>query len=141
MDACYIARHNAIAAPVLELFLERVAQFHELRDIFIITGVHETISLPCVAIPSHGGFYVVEGGTYIRIGLFLCVVSRGLPCGLGCHVRLVFGVVCRPSRIAVACLYPIALCSWGCTSMSHYLVIVCVRVCHVSSTYMVLCIP
>ena len=46
MDACYIVRRNAIAAPALELFLERVAQFHELRDIFIITGVRETISLP-----------------------------------------------------------------------------------------------
>ena len=33
----------------------------------------------CVVIPSHGRFYVAEGGTYIRIGLFLCVVSGGLP--------------------------------------------------------------
>ena len=46
MNACYIAHRNAITTSVLELFLVRVAQFHELRDIFIITGVCETISLP-----------------------------------------------------------------------------------------------
>ena len=46
MDACYIARQNAITAPALEHFRESVERFHELRNIFITTGVRASISLP-----------------------------------------------------------------------------------------------
>jgi hypothetical protein len=46
MDACYIARRNAITAPALEHFRECVKKFHELRNIFIQAGVRASISLP-----------------------------------------------------------------------------------------------
>lgn len=46
MDACYIARKNAITAPMLEHFQESVEHFHELRNIFIEAGVRTNISLP-----------------------------------------------------------------------------------------------
>ena len=46
MDACYIARRNAITAPALECFRRSVEQFQKLRNIFIETGVRATISLP-----------------------------------------------------------------------------------------------
>ena len=46
MDACYIARRNAITAPSLEQFRESVEQFHKLRNVFIEAGVRESISLP-----------------------------------------------------------------------------------------------
>jgi hypothetical protein len=47
MDACYIACHNAITAPVLEHFCKCIDKFHELRNIFIESGVWDSISLPC----------------------------------------------------------------------------------------------
>lgn len=46
MDACYIARRNAITAPALENFRETVEKFHQLRNIFIAVGVRASISLP-----------------------------------------------------------------------------------------------
>jgi hypothetical protein len=46
MDACYIARRNAITAPALEHFQECVEEFHLLRNIFIKAGVRDSISLP-----------------------------------------------------------------------------------------------
>ena len=46
MDACYIARRNAITAPALEHFRQCVDRFQELRNIFIVTHVRTTISLP-----------------------------------------------------------------------------------------------
>jgi hypothetical protein len=46
MDACYIARRNAITAPALEHFRKSVEKFHELRNIFIKAGVRDSISLP-----------------------------------------------------------------------------------------------
>jgi hypothetical protein len=47
MSACYIARRNVISACALKWFQECVAKFHELCNIFITTGVHKSISLPC----------------------------------------------------------------------------------------------
>jgi len=46
MDACYIARRNAITSPSLEHFRRCVDTFQELRNIFITTDVRTTISLP-----------------------------------------------------------------------------------------------
>jgi len=46
MDACYIARRNAITAPALERFRQSVEQFYELRNIFVEAGVRDSISLP-----------------------------------------------------------------------------------------------
>lgn len=46
MEACYIARQNAISIPMLQKFKGYVDKFHELRDIFITLGVHSSISLP-----------------------------------------------------------------------------------------------
>ena len=46
MNACYIARRNTITAPALKHFHESVKRFHELRNIFIETGVRDSISLP-----------------------------------------------------------------------------------------------
>jgi hypothetical protein len=47
MDACYIARRNAITTPALECFRESVERFQKLCNIFIKAGVQATISLPC----------------------------------------------------------------------------------------------
>ena len=46
MDACYIARRNAITVPALEHFHESVEEFYELRNIFIEARVRDSISLP-----------------------------------------------------------------------------------------------
>lgn len=46
MDACYIARRNAITGPALDHFRSCVDKFHNLRDIFIKAGVRDSISLP-----------------------------------------------------------------------------------------------
>jgi len=46
MDACYIARRNAITDPALQHFRSCVEKFHTLRNIFIQTGVRTSISLP-----------------------------------------------------------------------------------------------
>ncbi|KAH8980296.1 hypothetical protein EDB86DRAFT_2835417 [Lactarius hatsudake] len=46
MDVCYLARRNAISGSGLDRFRESVAQFHELRNIFITSGVRTSISLP-----------------------------------------------------------------------------------------------
>lgn len=46
INACYIARHNALSTPALHCFTHFVCQFHELRNIFIQTGVRADISLP-----------------------------------------------------------------------------------------------
>lgn len=47
MDACYIARRNVITAPALKRFRENVERFYQLRNVFIDTGVRDSISLPC----------------------------------------------------------------------------------------------
>lgn len=46
MEACYVARRNAITASALERFQICVDRFHDLRKIFIHLGVRESISLP-----------------------------------------------------------------------------------------------
>jgi len=46
IEACYIARRNAISEPVLQRFQSCVNRFYELRKIFIETGVRTSISLP-----------------------------------------------------------------------------------------------
>jgi hypothetical protein len=46
MDACYIARRNAITGPALQHFQSCVKKFHALRNIFIELGVRTSISLP-----------------------------------------------------------------------------------------------
>ncbi|KAF8870790.1 hypothetical protein CPB84DRAFT_1692758 [Gymnopilus junonius] len=46
MDACYIARRNAISAPVLQHLKECVETFHQVRTVFIALGVCASISLP-----------------------------------------------------------------------------------------------
>jgi hypothetical protein len=46
MDACYIARRNAITAPAVEVFREAVEKFQDLRGLFIELGVRSSISLP-----------------------------------------------------------------------------------------------
>ncbi len=46
MDACYIARRNAISGPALEHFWQCIENFHALRNIFIQAGVRSSISLP-----------------------------------------------------------------------------------------------
>jgi hypothetical protein len=46
MDACYIARRNAIDSPSLERLRDTVETFHQLRSVFIETGVRTAISMP-----------------------------------------------------------------------------------------------
>jgi len=46
INACYIARRNVITTLALERFQKSVSRFHELRNIFIKTGVRVDISLP-----------------------------------------------------------------------------------------------
>jgi hypothetical protein len=46
MDACYIARRNAINSPALEHFRNCVQTFHQLHTIFVEAGVRTTLSLP-----------------------------------------------------------------------------------------------
>lgn len=46
MEACYVARRNAISASALQRFRNCVVCFHHLRDIFIAAGVRVSISLP-----------------------------------------------------------------------------------------------
>ena len=46
IEACYIARRNAITEPDLHRFRTCVNQFYSLRQIFIDTGVRKSISLP-----------------------------------------------------------------------------------------------
>ncbi|KAF8260212.1 hypothetical protein EI94DRAFT_1611715, partial [Lactarius quietus] len=46
MDACYIARRNAINSTSLKYFRECVEAYHELRVIFVETGVCSSLSMP-----------------------------------------------------------------------------------------------
>jgi len=46
MNACYIARRNALDALSLQQFTNFICEFHKLRNIFIQTGVRGDISLP-----------------------------------------------------------------------------------------------
>lgn len=46
MEAIYVARRNAISAAALRRFHDSVDRFLELRDIFIVAGVRDSISLP-----------------------------------------------------------------------------------------------
>lgn len=45
-ECCYIARRNAITSTDLSAFEEHLKRFHNLRHIFIETGVRTSISLP-----------------------------------------------------------------------------------------------
>ena len=45
-ECCYIARYNAITFSDLKAFTQHLTQFQELRNVFIETGVRESISLP-----------------------------------------------------------------------------------------------
>ena len=58
MDACYIARCNAITGPALQHFRSCVEKFHALRNIFIQAGVRTSISLPRQHALDHY-FYVI----------------------------------------------------------------------------------
>jgi hypothetical protein len=58
INACYIARRNALNAPALQHFTDFVRQFHELRNIFIQTGVRTDISLPRQHALSHYAFLI-----------------------------------------------------------------------------------
>jgi hypothetical protein len=58
INACYIARRNALNAPALKHFTDFVCQFHELRNIFIQTGVRTDISLPRQHALSHYAFLI-----------------------------------------------------------------------------------
>ena len=46
MNACYIARRNAIDSPSLEHFREYVQTYHDLRDVFVEAGVRVDVSVP-----------------------------------------------------------------------------------------------
>jgi hypothetical protein len=46
IECCYIARRNAITSSDLEEFERHQVRFHNLRNIFIATGVRSSISLP-----------------------------------------------------------------------------------------------
>jgi hypothetical protein len=46
MDACYIARRNAINSISLECLRVSVDTYHELRSVFVEAGVRDTLSLP-----------------------------------------------------------------------------------------------
>jgi hypothetical protein len=46
MEACYVARRNAISTSALERFRGCVDRFYKLRVIFITAGVRTSISLP-----------------------------------------------------------------------------------------------
>jgi len=45
INACYIARHNALDTLSLQQFTKFVCNFHKLRNIFIQSSVHADISL------------------------------------------------------------------------------------------------
>ena len=47
LDFCYIVRRNAISVEDLDDLKDRLEQFHNYHDVFIQTGVHLDISLPC----------------------------------------------------------------------------------------------
>ena len=59
MDACYIARRNAITGPALQHFQSCVEKFHALWNIFIESGVRTPISLPCQHALNHY-FYAIQ---------------------------------------------------------------------------------
>jgi len=46
MECCYTARRNVIVSSDLRGFEQNLARFHDLRNIFITTGVRKSISLP-----------------------------------------------------------------------------------------------
>ncbi len=46
LEACYIARRNAILEPVLQQFRACIDRFLHLREIFVEVGVRVSISLP-----------------------------------------------------------------------------------------------
>jgi hypothetical protein len=53
MDACYIARRNAIDSLSLEHFRDCVQTYHNLRTIFLEAGLHIKLSVPCQHALSH----------------------------------------------------------------------------------------
>lgn len=46
LNCCYIVRRNAITTTDITRFWQYLTDFHELRQIFITTDVHENVSLP-----------------------------------------------------------------------------------------------
>jgi len=46
MECCYIVRRNVITTSDLEEFEQNLAQFNNLRDVFIRASIRESISLP-----------------------------------------------------------------------------------------------
>ena len=76
MDACYIARRNAITVPALQHFRSCVEKFHALRDMFIQAGVRTSISLPrqhalnlVLESPVQSGLLPIFGKTETKTGL------------------------------------------------------------------------
>ncbi|KAN0140688.1 hypothetical protein V8E53_001515 [Lactarius tabidus] len=63
MDACYIARWNAISASALEHFRECVERFHKLCDAFIACGIREEMSLPCQHAFNHYYHLIIAFGS------------------------------------------------------------------------------
>lgn len=47
LDFCYIAHCNAISTEDLDRLQDALTHFHNYHDVFIQTGVHVNISLPC----------------------------------------------------------------------------------------------
>lgn len=46
VECCYIARRNAITASDLDAFNQHLERFHQLRNVFVESGVRTSISLP-----------------------------------------------------------------------------------------------
>jgi hypothetical protein len=46
VNCCYIVRRNTIFTKDITRFRELLADFHRLREVFIVTGVHRRLSLP-----------------------------------------------------------------------------------------------
>jgi hypothetical protein len=46
VNCCYIVRHNAITKADLDQYCRELARFHELRTIFVETGVRQSVELP-----------------------------------------------------------------------------------------------
>ncbi|KAH9178034.1 hypothetical protein EDB89DRAFT_2112020 [Lactarius sanguifluus] len=94
MDACYIARRNAIDSLSLEHLRDCVQTFHQLRAIFVETGACTTLSLPHQHALNH--FYNV-------IHLF------GSPNGLcssiteSKHIRAMLRTLLRLDKMSVLC--------------------------------------
>ncbi|KAI9444428.1 hypothetical protein F5148DRAFT_1278259 [Russula earlei] len=47
VNCCYVVHWNTITAPDLQRFQQHITRFHDLQNIFIMTGAHKPVSLPC----------------------------------------------------------------------------------------------